>query len=188
MATSIQTNNLGSDYPATSGMFYRPPAVERRRACVANLVLEAARSSPETVALSAGADSMTFGELAAQSTRLASYLIALGAGPEVPVGLCLERSFDFIVSALAVLLAGEAYLPLDPAWRAARLRAILDDAQARLVISRGSHSKLLAGNATQLVDLDQGADAIQRYRCLAEPVAMTRKKLAYIIYTSGFTG
>ena len=77
-----------------------------------------------------------------KSTRLASYLIALGAGPEVPVALCLERSFDFVVSALAVLLSGAAYLPLDPTWPAERLRTILDDAQAALVISRGSHAGL----------------------------------------------
>ena len=188
MATSIQANNLGSDYPSASGMFYRPPALERRRACVANLVLDAARSAPETIALSSGADSMTFGELAAQSTRLASYLIALGAGPEVAVGLCLERSFDFVVSALAVLLSGAAYLPLDPAWPAARLRTILDDAQARLVIARGSHSKLVAGNGARLIDLDSAGGEIQRCACLAEPVAVTRDKLAYIIYTSGSTG
>jgi amino acid adenylation domain-containing protein len=188
MATSIQANDLGSDYPSASGIFYRPPAVERRRACVANLVLDAARSSPETIALSAGADSMTFGELAARSARLASHLIALGAGPEVPIGLCLDRSFDFIVSALAVLLSGSAYLPLDPTWPAARLRAILNDAQARLVISRGSHCNLVAGSGTNVIDLGASAGAIQRCVALAEPVAMTRDKLAYIIYTSGSTG
>jgi amino acid adenylation domain-containing protein len=131
---------------------------------------------------------MTFGDLAAQSTRLASYLIARGAGPEVPVGLCLERSFDFIVAALAVLLSGSAYLPLDPTWPAARLRAILDDARAQLVISRGPHSQLVAGNGIAVIDLDAGADAIQRGTPLVEPVAMTRDKLAYIIYTSGSTG
>jgi amino acid adenylation domain-containing protein len=131
---------------------------------------------------------MTFGDLAAQSARLASYLIGLGAGPEVPVGLCLERSFDFIVSAFAVLLTGAAYLPLDPAWPAERLRKILDDAQAPLVISRGSLAELAAGNGTCTIDLDTAAGTIERCDCLAEPVAVTRDQLAYIIYTSGSTG
>ena len=54
MAT--QTNTLGGDYASSTGLFYRPPAVERRRACVANLVIDAARACPETIALSAGAD------------------------------------------------------------------------------------------------------------------------------------
>ena len=131
---------------------------------------------------------MTFGDLAAQSRRLASYLIALGAKPETPVALCLERSFDFIVSALAVLLSGAAYLPLDPTWPAARLRTILDDAQAPLVISRGSLAKLEPQNGTRVVDLDAAADTIKRCSCLVQPVAVTRDNLAYVIYTSGSTG
>jgi amino acid adenylation domain-containing protein len=189
MATSIQMKTTGTVCIASSGALHRSAAgSDRRRACVADLVMEAAQASPEAIALSAGAYSMTFGELAAQSTRLASYLIALGAGPEVPVGLCLERSFDFIVSALAVLLSGAAYLPLDPTWPAARLRTILDAAQAPLLISRGSLTKLAAGNGTHTIDLDAAASAIESCDCLAEPVATTREELAYIIYTSGSTG
>jgi len=189
MATSTQTNNIGSDYASSGGAFHGSVTQgNRRRTCVADLVMQAAGSSPEAIAMSSGADTMTFGDLAAQSTRLASYLIELGAGPDVAVGLCLERSFDFIVSAFAVLLSGAAYLPLDPTWPAARLRTILDDAQAPLVISRGSLAKLAAGNGTHTIDLDTAAGAIERCDCLATPAAITRDNLAYIIYTSGSTG
>jgi len=100
----------------------------------------------------------------------------------------LERSFDFIVSALAALTAGAAYLPLDPTWPAARLRMILDDAQAPLVISRGSLARLVAGTNARAIDLDKAALAIERCGLLAEPAAITRETLAYIIYTSGSTG
>jgi amino acid adenylation domain-containing protein len=189
MATTTQTNHFSSDYSPSSGALQPAAEVkERRRACVAHLVLDAARHCPEAIAVSAGTEAMTFGELATQSRRLASYLIALGAEPEVPVALCLERSFDFIVSALAVLLSGAAYLPLDPTWPAARLRTILDDAQAPLVITRGSLANLEAGNGPRIIDLDTAAATINRCSCLAEPVAVTREKLAYIIYTSGSTG
>ncbi len=189
MATTTQSNLFSSDYNRSNGAFHPTAEVkERRRACVAHLVLEAAKLSPEAIALSAGAEAMTFGDLAAQSRRLASYLIALGATPETPVALCLERSFDFIVSALAVLLSGAAYLPLDPTWPAARLRTILDDAQAPLVISRGSLAKLEPENGTRIIDLDAAADTIKRCSSLAQPVAVTRDNLAYIIYTSGSTG
>jgi amino acid adenylation domain-containing protein len=189
MATSIQANTIGTTYIPCSGASHWSAEVgERRRACVADLVMAAAKASPEAIALSAGAQTMTFGDLAAQSTRLASYLIACGAGPEVPVGLCLERSFDFIVSAFAVLLSGAAYLPLDPTWPSARLRTILDDAQAPLLISRASLTELAAGDGTHTIDLDAAAGAIENCDCLAEPVATTREKLAYIIYTSGSTG
>ncbi|HTW63741.1 MAG TPA: non-ribosomal peptide synthetase [Bryobacteraceae bacterium] len=151
-------------------------------------MIQAARSHPEALALSWGPHGMTYGELADRSLRLAGYLIALGAGPDVPVGLCLERSFDFIVSALAVLAAGAAYLPLDPSWPAVRLRKILDDAQAPLVISRGSLARLAVANGARTIDLDTAASSIEQCEPLAEPVAIKRDTLAYVIYTSGSTG
>jgi amino acid adenylation domain-containing protein len=150
--------------------------------------MQTARSRPEAIAVSAGLDTLTFGELADRSTRLASYLLALGAGPDVPIALCLERSFDFIIAAFAALLAGAAYLPLDPSWPAARLHNILNDAGAAVVVSRGSLTALVAGKASQTVDLDMAASAIERCDCLAEPISVTRDNLAYIIYTSGSTG
>jgi amino acid adenylation domain-containing protein len=190
MLISSQPVSSGSDFASNLEVFAQPIMIEneRRRACVADLVIQAAKSLPEATAVSAGSDNLTFGELTAKSTRLATYLIARGAGPDVPVALCLERSFDFIVSAFAVLLSGAAYLPLDPSWPAARLHKILSDAGAPLVISRGSLAALVAGKASQIIDLDLAAGAIERCDCLAEPVSVTRDKLAYIIYTSGSTG
>jgi amino acid adenylation domain-containing protein len=172
------------------GVLPRPirQANERRRTCVADLVMEAAASFREATALSAGPDTLSFDELVARSLRLAGYLVALGAGPDVVIGLCLERSFDFIVSALAVLASGAAYLPLDPSWPAARLGTILEDAQAPLVISRGSLAKLAAANKTHTIDLDTAASAMEGCQPLDKPVAVTRENLAYVIYTSGSTG
>jgi len=190
VTTSSQPNSDGSDYTSSSEGFHSLIAEEScaRHASVAHLVMEAARSCPNASALSAGADTMTFGDLVARSTRLASYLIAHGAGPDVPVALCLERSFDFIVSALATMASGAAYLPLDPSWPAARLSMILDDSQAPLVISRGSLATRATGIATRTINLDTDANAIERCDSLTEPVSTTRDNLAYIIYTSGSTG
>jgi amino acid adenylation domain-containing protein len=180
----------GGDYASVAGAFPGPKDEESHRQCVsvAELLMKAAMSGPETVALASGAQTMTFGELAAQSKRLAGYLIELGAGPDIPVALCLERSFDFIVSALAVLLSGSAYLPLDPSWPAARLRTILEDAQAPLVISRGALAKLATAKGTHTIDLDTAASEIERCDSVAEPVAISLDNLAYIVYTSGSTG
>jgi amino acid adenylation domain-containing protein len=187
MATA---NHLGSDLSVSSRRLPRPVAVQsvQVHANVADLVAETARLSPESIALSLGADTMTFRELAAQSARLATYLISLGARPDVPIALCLERSFDFIVSALAALTSGAAYLPLDPAWPAARLQTILEDAQAPLVISRGSLTRRATANGTRSIDLDAVSTAIERCTPLEGPIAVTGDKLAYVIYTSGSTG
>jgi amino acid adenylation domain-containing protein len=186
----VSANYLGKDSTLSSEIPPEPAAMENvhLHASVADLVRETARRSPESIALSYGADSMTFRELAVRSARMATYLISLGAGPDVPIALCLERSFDFIVSALAALESGAAYLPLDPAWPAARLETILNDAQAPLVISRGSLAARAKANGTRTIDLDLAAATIQRCTPLAKPIAITRDKLAYIIYTSGSTG
>jgi amino acid adenylation domain-containing protein len=167
-----------------------PPlkVADRRRVCVADLVLQAAKTSPEAIAVSAGASTLTFGQLASQALRLAGYLKELGVGPEVPVGLCLDRSFDFIVSSLAVLLAGGAYLPLDPPWPTTRLQAILSDAAVSLVISRGSLAARVHGMTPRTIDLDTASSAIDQCDPLSEPVPVKREDLAYIIYTSGSTG
>jgi non-ribosomal peptide synthetase component F len=194
MSISPQPITISGDRRSPRGAFPWPSGSgnQQRRSSVVDLVIEAAKSAPEAIALSSGADSMTFAELVAQSTRLASYLRALGAGPDVPVGLCLERSFDFIVSALAVLVSGAAYLPLDPTCPAARLRTILDGAQAPLLISRGCLTKRAAGSGTLTVDLDADAGtiagAIESRDSLAQPIAVMPDQLAYIIYTSGSTG
>lgn len=150
--------------------------------------MQAAKSTPEATALSHGSDRMTYHELASQSMRLAGYLKALGVGPDVPVGLCLERSFDFIVSSLAVLLAGGAYLPLDPTWPDARLQKILNDAQASLVISRGSVAARVAVMVPRTINLDIASSIIDCCEPMPRPATVTRENLAYIIYTSGSTG
>jgi len=158
-----------------------------RRSCIPQLVSVAAHSAPNSVALSAGPDSLTYAELDARSNRLASYLRSLGVGAEVPVGLCLDRSFDYIVSALAVWKAGGAYLPLDPSWPASRRAFALEDAQAPVLITRSTFTSM---RARYLVDLDRDAFTIARegagggFQC----ADVKRDHLAYIVYTSGSTG
>jgi amino acid adenylation domain-containing protein len=189
MSTSSQLNDIRNDHTSSIDTFHDPTAGRSGSLIsLVDLVMEAAGSYPEAIALSAGADTMTFNDLVAQSGRLASYLISVGAGPEVPVALCLERSFSFVVSALAVLASGAAYLPLDPTWPAARLRMILDEAQAPLLVSRGFLATRVAGTRTRTIDLDAAASTIERGGSLAKPVSITPENLAYIIYTSGSTG
>src|ERR1700685_956487 len=186
---SISPITLGGDFISSCGAFPQSTVTGNHRlAAVADLVMEAAQSGPNDIALSADTDTMTFGELAERSKRMASYLVALGAGPETLIGVCLERSFDFVVSSLAVLLSGAAYLPLDPTWPAARLRSILEGAQAPLVISRGELASRVSGEGLRTIDLDIDATSIESSELLDAPVAVTSDNLAYVIYTSGSTG
>jgi len=190
MSTLPKPVTVGNEHALALGTdgWLKAPSNDQRRDCVADLVLETARSAPKAIALSAGADSMTFDELLRRSLRLAGYLRELGVEQDAPVALCLERSFDFVVAALATLLAGGAYLPLDPSWPAARLETILRNAEASVVISRGSLAARVDGMSPLTIDLDRASAAIALCDPLAEPVKVTRDNLAYIIYTSGSTG
>ena len=157
-----------------------------RRSCIPQLVSAAALAAPNSAALAAGSASLTYAELDARSNHLAAYLRSLGVGTEVPVGLCLDRSFDYIVSALAVWKAGGAYLPLDPSWPAERRAFALEDARAPVLITRSASTP----KARYIVDLDRDALAIAReaeghgFQC----AEVKRDHLAYIVYTSGSTG
>jgi len=150
--------------------------------------MDAASADPSAPALSTGPKTMSYGELAERSRRLASYLASLGVGPDVPVAICLERSFDLVASAFAVLLAGGAYLPLDPAWPRTRVNQILNDAQGNLVIARGRLADLASRSGSRVIDLDTEQSTIDTLDPLSKPVDVTREQLAYIIYTSGSTG
>lgn len=167
-----------------------PPqrSVCTRRSCVPQLVAMAADAAPDSVALAFAGRSMTYGELEAQADRLAAYLRSLGVTAEVPVAVCLERSFEYVVAALAVWKAGGAYLPIDPSWPAERRTVILADAGAPVLVSR---STLLGGTPTtkvrSTVCLDTDANLIAR-AVPVDAVETKRDQLAYINYTSGTTG
>lgn len=152
---------------------------------VAELVLQAAQTCPTAIALTDGRREMSYGELVGRAGSLAARLNAAGARPEVPVALFFDRSFDFIVSALAVLLSGAAYLPLDSSWPRARLEKILRDARAPLVVTRASAKIAVTGSFTRIIDLDESSTGSQ----VRFPAAtVTPDTLAYVIYTSGSTG
>ena len=144
-----------------------------------------AAARPDAVAVVCGDVSVSYAELAARANRLAGFLRGAGAGPETVVGLCLDRGPDLIAAIVAVWLAGAAYLPLDPGYPPDRLRFMLADSQAAVVLSRGG---LPAGlDAGLPVDLDDPGKAVPR-AVPAAPVPATAGQLAYVMYTSGSTG
>ncbi|MCO8273920.1 amino acid adenylation domain-containing protein [Actinoplanes sp. TRM 88003] len=170
---------------AAAGTAGGPPVA----GCAHELFAARAARTPDAVAVVAGPDRMTYAQVEARANRLARHLRALGAGPGVLVGVCLERDAELLPALLGVLKSGAAYLPLDPAHPADRLGYVLDDARAPILVSIEALAGTLAGVFHgDVVRLDSDADEIAARS--AEPVASgaTPDDLIYVIYTSGSTG
>ncbi len=148
-----------------------------------------AERSPGLPAVSFEGSALSFSELNARSNRLAHHLRRLGVGPEVLVGLAVERSLEMVVGVLGVLKAGGAYVALDPGYPAARLRFMLEDAEPPVLLSQARFAASLASyGAAQQVLLDE-----DWARIAAEPATNPAPiagpdNLAYLMYTSGSTG
>ncbi len=152
--------------------------------------LFAARATcvPEAPAVADAGRSLTCGELDARANRLAHHLIRLGVGPEVLVGVSLERSADMVVALLGILKAGGAYLPLDPAYPVDRLRLMLEDSGTRFLLAADG-TETLAAPGLCVVHLDDPAIAGEPARPPRPPDAeVEAPHLAYVLYTSGSTG
>lgn len=149
-----------------------------------------AAQTPEAIALVFGEEKLSYAQLNQRANRLARYLRALGVGPEVLVGICLERSIDMVVASLAVLKAGGAYLPLDPGYPQERLAFMLKDARVALLLSTQSvieHYQLNFENV-RLICLDTEWNAIAKESSENLRGGSGLDNLAYVIYTSGSTG
>jgi amino acid adenylation domain-containing protein/non-ribosomal peptide synthase protein (TIGR01720 family) len=136
-------------------------------------------------------DRLTYGELKAKAEQLAGFLRAQGAGPEARIGVLLDHSCDLLVTVLAVLQAGAAFVPLPPGYPIARLAAMADQAGASFVITHRQLADLWPPtSATRVVRLDLNPDAraIAAAVPLAIPVPVDDATLAYVIFTSGSTG
>lgn len=145
------------------------------------------RERPDGIALVCDGSEMTYAQLGARVEELTGRLTAAGAGPGSLVGLCLRRGGDLVVSMLAALRSGAAYLPMDPAYPAARLAHMVDDARPVLVVVH-SASRDAAPAGARLLDLD-AADAPAAATSPAGVAAeASPDSPAYVIYTSGSTG
>lgn len=164
-------------------------ATARPSLCLHDLFTDQASKKPEATALIWSTQRISYRELDSLSNKLAHSLRDLGVGPEVRVGICLDRSPDLVVSLLGVLKAGGAYVPLDPRYPAERLAFVLSDSESALLITRRNLTDSF------LQDGDQRCFYIEdEHNWLAShsasPLAPTcaTDNLAYIVYTSGSTG
>ncbi len=162
-----------------------------RHLCVHELIEQQAGRTPEAAAVRFGEQKISYAELMWRSNRLANRLRKLGVGPDVRVGVAVDRSPDMVVAVLGVLKAGGAYVPLDPAFPAQRLAFMMQDAAIGvLVADERSGRPLLAANpaAVIMVSLDGDRESIAAESDKTPVSGVSPESLAYVIYTSGSTG
>ncbi|MYU07858.1 amino acid adenylation domain-containing protein [Streptomyces sp. SID8366] len=156
--------------------------------CAHEVFAEHAARTPDAIAVTDGALTLSYGELDHRANQLAHRLRGLGVGPDTLVGLCAPRSAELLVGLLGILKAGGAYLPLDPDNPPERLRHIIGDAGLRHVVGTTATRPLWEAAAPHAVDLTADADRLAELPGTAPDSGVTPDHLAYVIYTSGSTG
>ena len=169
----VEWNDTGMAYP--------------RDQTVHGLFSAQARRTPESVALIYQEQSLSYGELDRRSTLLAHRLRGLGVGPEVLVGLCVERSLEMVVGILGILKAGGAYVPLDPEYPPWRLAYMLEDTSAPVLVLQGRFDALFSEVKATRLDLD-GFDWSGPLPEGPLDSGVGADNLVYVMYTSGSTG
>ena len=156
--------------------------------CIHEMFEEQAERTPEGLAVDYAGQQLSYGELNRRANQLAHYLRTLGVGPDVLVGICVERSLDMVVGLLGILKAGGAYVPLDPEYPRERLRYMLEDAKAPVLLAQQQFRALLVDTKARVVCLDSAWDKAVRSSTENQKPAVGPDNLAYVIYTSGSTG
>jgi amino acid adenylation domain-containing protein len=156
--------------------------------CIHELLEDQAARTPENVAVVYEAHQLTYQELNAKANQVARYLLKTGVGPDMPVGICMNRSLDMLVGLLGILKAGGTYLPLDPEFPEERLRFMLSDSKTTVLLTQQGLSGLLPSEGLQVVFLDSDWEMIAQGSQENLASVLTTDNLAYIIYTSGSTG
>jgi amino acid adenylation domain-containing protein len=170
----VEWNDTRTDYPANK--------------CVHELFEERARSAPEATALVFNDSRLTYRELNRQANQLANYLRGLGVGPDVLVGVRMERSARLVVALLGIVKAGGAYLPLDLSYPKERVAFMLSDARAPVLLTQQHLVGGLPESDTKLVSVDAKWEVIAR-ESAENPINLSMaENLLYVIYTSGSTG
>jgi amino acid adenylation domain-containing protein len=163
--------------------------VERQDDLTVHGLFEAqATRTPNSVAAMFGSSELTYAELDGRASQLASHLRKLGVKPGVLVGVFVERSMEMLIGLLGTLKAGGAYVPIDPTFPPDRVRYVLRDAGASVVLAQTALTKTWSFGDAQVVHLDGDWGAIARADTARPSSPVGGEDLAYVIYTSGSTG
>jgi amino acid adenylation domain-containing protein len=170
----IEFNQTGTAYPLNQ--------------CIHELFEEQVELTPDAVAVAFEEEQLSYRELNRRANQLAHYLRALGVGPEVRVGICLERSFEMLVAIWGTLKAGGAYVPLDPQYPRERIAFMLEDTDVPVLLAQRRLVEELPPHAARVVCLDSDWNSIARESEDNPPRTARAENLVYVIYTSGSTG
>ena len=163
-------------------------ALDYPSACVDTLIAEQAARTPDAIAVVCGDEQLTFAELDDRAACLARFLRAHDVGPDVLVGIAVDRSVELLVGVLGIMKAGGAYVPIDPAYPVERQKYMLEDAAVSVVVTQERLLDRVPFGDAKPVCLDRDWAEIEQ---AAEPRAALERdpeNLAYVIYTSGSTG
>jgi amino acid adenylation domain-containing protein len=156
--------------------------------CIQGLLEAQANSAPESIALVVDTQRFSYRELNERANRIAHHLMERGSGPGTLVAIYTERTADMVAGILGILKSGAAYVPLDPKYPAQRLRAILEDAAAPIVVTQQSLLPELPALEATLVCLDADRAAIDAHSSANPRTSVRPEDLAFVLFTSGSTG
>lgn len=156
--------------------------------CIHELFESQVERSPDAAAVIFQNHELTYRELNRRANQLAHYLRKLGVGPEVIVGICMERSIEMVLGLLAILKAGGAYMPIDPDYPKDRTTFMLEDSAAAVLLSQQRLIEHLPHHIVRVIPLDTEWETIAREGKENPVSGVTTENLAYVIFTSGSTG
>jgi amino acid adenylation domain-containing protein len=169
----VEWNNTQSDFPDR---------------CMHDLFEIQVEKTPDAVAVVFENQQLTYRELNAKANQLAHYLRSIGVGPDVLVGISVERSLEMAVGFLGIFKAGGAYLPLDPKYPSDRLAFMLEDSQTPVLLTQNRLLGILPDRSARIVCLDTEWEVVAQHSQENPLGQTTSQNLAYVIYTSGSTG
>jgi amino acid adenylation domain-containing protein len=168
--------------------FNRTEMANAGDACVPERIRRRAEESAGKTAVVQGGREMSYGELNARANQVAGYLRHVGVRAGDLVGICTRRSAGMVAAMLGIWKAGGAYVPLDPQYPESRLRFMLEDSGARVVISESHVGDKVAGPGVRVVSLDEERGEIEQQSGEEAGWEVSGEQTAYVIYTSGSTG
>ncbi len=187
----VEWNDTDADTAAGTGTAAGTAADYPGDACLHQLFEAQVERTPTAVAVTFRDQHLTYRELNQRANQLAHYLVAQGVGPEVLVGICLERGIDMLVALLGTLKAGGAYVPIDPTHPHARIVFMVEDARIQLLLTSARLTAplpVVPEQLTKQLRLDTDWSLVAQERRENPGRHVRPDDLAYCIYTSGSTG